>query len=310
MEMWRTRRGCGFVGDDTQPLRAGLLMARLRRWHMGRAVDDDLSLGGRNALRITSGLKVRTMTTIDRGWLGKLRAREEKRFVEEHPRSAESYARAEHSLLGGVPMNWMKKWAGAFPVLVKSAKGAHFLCVDGREYVDLCLGDTGAMTGHSPDVVVEAVAKRAREGITLMLPTEDALYVGEDLFKRFGLPYWQFTLAATDANRFSIRIAREITQRPKILVFHYCYHGTVDESFAGLHDGVVGPRRGNIGPPVNPAETTRVVEFNDLNALENALKHHDVACVLAEPAMTNVGIILPDEGYWKAARALASNGHC
>jgi glutamate-1-semialdehyde 2,1-aminomutase len=149
------------------------------------------------------------------------------------------------------------------------------------------------------------VAKRAGEGITLMLPTVDALYVGEDLVKRFGLPYWQFTLTATDANRFSIRIAREITQRPKILVFHYCYHGTVDESFAGLHDGVVGPRRGNIGPPVNPAETTRVVEFNDLNALEDALKQHDVACILAEPAMTNVGIILPNEGYWKVARALA-----
>lgn len=245
------------------------------------------------------------MTTIDRGRLGKLREREEKRFVEEHPRSAELYARAEHSLLGGVPMNWMKKWAGAFPVFVKHAKGAHFTCVDGREYVDLCLGDTGAMTGHSPDVVVDAVAKRAREGITLMLPTEDALVVGEDLKKRFGLPYWQFTLTATDANRFSIRIAREITQRPMILVFHYCYHGTVDESFAGLREGVVGPRRGNIGPPVNPAETTRVVEFNDLNALEDALKHQDVACILAEPAMTNVGIILPDEGYWKAARALA-----
>jgi glutamate-1-semialdehyde 2,1-aminomutase len=245
------------------------------------------------------------MTTIDRGRLGKLRAREEKRFAEEHPRSAELYARAEHSLLGGVPMNWMKKWAGAFPVFVKSAKGAHFTCVDGREYVDLCLGDTGAMTGHSPEVVVEAVAKRAGEGITLMLPTLDALYVGEDLVKRFGLPNWQFALTATDANRFSIRIARELTQRPKILVFHYCYHGTVDESFAGLHGGVVGPRRGNIGPPVNPAETTRVVEFNDLNALEDALKQHDVACILAEPAMTNVGIILPNDGYWKVARALA-----
>ena len=139
-----------------------------------------------------------------------------------------------------------------------------------------------------------------------MLPTEDALYVGEDLKKRFGLPYWQFTLTATDANRFAIRIAREITQRPKILVFHYCYHGTVDESFAGLADGVVGPRRGNIGPPVNPAETTRVVEFNDLNALEEALKSNDVACILAEPAMTNVGIILPEPGYWEAARELAT----
>jgi glutamate-1-semialdehyde 2,1-aminomutase len=245
------------------------------------------------------------MTRIDREKLTQLQEREAERFVAEHPESAALYRTAQESLLGGVPMNWMKKWAGAFPVFVKSAKGAHFTCVDGRDYVDLCLGDTGAMTGHSPEVVVEAVTKRAREGITLMLPTEDALYVGEDLKKRFGLAYWQFTLTATDANRFAIRIAREITQRPKILVFHYCYHGTVDESFAGLHDGVVGPRRGNIGPPVNPAETTRVVEFNDLNALEDALKQHDVACILAEPAMTNVGIILPEENYWKAARELA-----
>jgi glutamate-1-semialdehyde 2,1-aminomutase len=119
------------------------------------------------------------------------------------------------------------------------------------------------------------------------------------------LPYWQFTLTATDANRFSIRIAREITQRSKILVFHYCYHGTVDETFATVENGVVGPRRGNIGPPVDPAETTRVVEFNDLNALEDALKHNDVACILAEPAMTNVGIILPDDGYWMQAQELA-----
>jgi len=244
------------------------------------------------------------MTSIDRKRLKELTRREEHRFTVDHPKSEALYERAQDSLLGGVPMNWMKKWAGAFPIFVQFAKGAHFTDVDGREYVDLCLGDTGAMTGHSPDVVAEAVARRVREGITLMLPTEDALWVGEDLKRRFGLPYWQFTLTATDANRFSIRIAREITQRSKILVFHYCYHGTVDESFASLHDGVVGPRRGNIGPPVNLAETTRVVEFNDLNALEGALKHHDVACVLAEPAMTNVGIILPEEGYWRCAQEL------
>src|SRR5262249_45403625 len=207
-----------------------------------------------------------------------LQKKEEQKFIAEHPRSAETYARAKNSLLGGVPMNWMKKWAGAFPIFVAHAKGAHFTDVDGREYVDLCLGDTAAMTGHSPDVVADAVARRVREGITLMLPTEDSLWVGEDLKRRFGLPYWQFTLTATDANRFSIRIAREITQRAKILVFHYCYHGTVDESFASLRGGAVVPRRGNIGPPVNPAETTRVVEFNDLNALEDALKRHDVAC--------------------------------
>src|SRR6202521_4937126 len=245
------------------------------------------------------------MPTIDSTKLKALQTREESRFVADHPKSATLYQRAQSSLLGGVPMNWMKKWAGAFPIFVKSANGAHFTDVDGREYIDLCLGDTGAMTGHSPAIVAEAVARRAKEGITFMLPTEDALWVGEDLQRRFRLPYWQFTLTATDANRFCIRIAREITQRSKILVFHYCYHGTVDESFASLENGVVGPRRGNIGPPVNPAETTRVVEFNDLNALESALKHHDVACILAAPAMTNVGIILPDDGYWKSARELA-----
>src|SRR5215831_12362079 len=230
---------------------------------------------------------------INRQNLGELHKREEKKFINEHPKSAELYARAKHSLLGGVPMNWMKKWAGAFPLFAKHAKGAHFTDVDGHEYVDLCLGDTGAMTGHSPDAVADAIARRVREGITLMLPTEDSLWVGEELKRRFGLPYWQFALTATDANRFAIRIAREITQRSKVLLYNYCYHGTVDESFATVRDGAVVPRRGNIGPPVNPAETTRVVEFNDLNALEDALKHHDVAVVLAEPAMTNVGIILP-----------------
>jgi len=247
---------------------------------------------------------IQTMSEISRGKLQELTQREERKFVADHPRSAELYARAQRSLLGGVPMNWMKKWAGAFKVFVARAKGAHFTDVDGRQYVDFCLGDTGAMTGHSPDLVADAIARRVGEGITLMLPTEDSLWVGDELKRRFALPYWQFALTATDANRFAIRIAREITQRTKILVYNYCYHGTVDESFAGLHDGVVGQRRGNIGPPVNPAETTRVVEFNDLNALEDALRKRDVAVLLAEPAMTNVGIILPEDGYWKAAREL------
>jgi glutamate-1-semialdehyde 2,1-aminomutase len=244
------------------------------------------------------------MRVIKREKLKELTYREQHRFMAEHPKSAAMFRAAQDSLLGGVPMNWMRKWAGAFPIFVARAKGAHFTDVDGREYVDLCLGDTGAMTGHSPDVVADAIAKRVREGITLMLPTEDSLWVGAELKRRFGLPYWQFALTATDANRFAIRIAREITQRSKILVYNYCYHGTVDETFASLRDGAVGPRRGNIGPPVNPAETTRVVEFNDPNTFEDALKHYDVAVVLAEPAMTNVGIILPDDGYWKAAREL------
>ena len=175
--------------------------------------------------------------SVNRARLARLMAREEEAFIADHPKSAALYERAQRSLLGGVPMNWMKKWAGKFPVFVAEAHGAHFTDVDGLEYVDLCLGDTGAMTGHSPAPAAEAIARQARRGITLMLPTEDALWVGEELARRFGLPFWQFTLTATDANRFSIRIAREITGRPKILVFNYCYHGSVDESFISIHDG-------------------------------------------------------------------------
>jgi len=198
----------------------------------------------------------------------------------------------------------MAKWAGAFPPFVREARGAEFFDVDGHRYIDLCLGDTGAMTGHSPSATVSALEQQARRGITLMLPSEDAIVVGEELQQRFGLAFWQFALTATDANRFSIRLARHITGRPKILVFTWCYHGTVDESFITLQDGVAKARRGNVGPPVDPAVTTAVVEFNDLNALETVLKHEDIACVLAEPALTNVGIVLPDPGYHAALREI------
>ncbi len=240
------------------------------------------------------------MKTIDRQRLKSLMQREQKRFVDERPKSKALFERAGKSLLGGVPMNWMIKWAGAFPPFVREAQGAHFYDVDGHRYVDLCLGDTGAMTGHSPFATVKAVEEQVRRGITLMLPSEDAVFVGEELQKRFGLPYWQFALTATDANRFSIRLARQITGRPKILVFNWCYHGTVDETFITLKDGVAQARRGNIGPPVDPSLTTKVVEFNDLSALEQALAPGDVACVLAEPVMTNVGIVHPETGFHAA----------
>jgi glutamate-1-semialdehyde 2,1-aminomutase len=244
------------------------------------------------------------MPTIDRTLLASLMQREQQRFIDDNPKSKVLFERAGKSLLGGVPMNWMVKWAGAFPPFVREAQGAHFCDVDGHRYVDLCLGDTGAMTGHSPSATVRAIEEQSRRGITLMLPSEDAIFVGEELQKRFGLPYWQFALTATDANRFSIRLARQITGRPKILVFNWCYHGTVDETFITLKDGVARARRGNIGPPVDPAMTTRVVEFNDLPALEQALAARDVACVLAEPALTNVGIVHPQAGYHQALREL------
>jgi len=245
------------------------------------------------------------MKALDRSRLASLMQREQKKFVHERPKSKALFERARKSLLSGVPMNWMVKWAGAFPPFVREAQGAHFFDVDGNTYIDFCLGDTGAMTGHSPAATVKAVEEQARRGITLMLPGEDSILVAEELQKRFNLPYWQFALTATDANRFSIRLARQITGKPKILVFNWCYHGTVDETFITLEaNGMARARRGNIGPPVNPAVTTKVVEFNDLPALERALAVGDVACVLAEPAMTNVGIVHPEPGYHQALREL------
>lgn len=242
---------------------------------------------------------------LDGDRLAGLIEREERRFVEEHPRSRELFESGRGALLAGVPMPWMTEWASPFPVFAESAEGARFTDVDGNDYVDLCLGDTGAMTGHSPPATVAAVAQRASRGITLMLPTEDASRVGEELTRRFGLPRWQFALTATDANRFALRLARAVTGRPKVLVYAWCYHGSVDESLAIEIEGETRSRPDNIGPPVDPALTTRAVEWNDVGALERALAPGDVACVLAEPAMTNAGIVLPDPGYHEALRELS-----
>ena len=236
--------------------------------------------------------------------LAELQAREEERFIETHPRSGELAGRAAAHLFEGVPMHWMRKWPGGFPVYVQEAQGAHFVDVDRIEYVDFCLGDTGAMTGHAQEPTLRAIGEQAARGITLMLPTEDSLRVSAELARRFGLSSWQFALTATDANRFAIRLARHLTDRQKILVFNWCYHGTVDETFATLRDGVVGARPGNLGPPLDPAETTRVVEFNDTAGLERELAHRDVALVLTEPALTNVGIVHPEPGFHDSLREL------
>ncbi len=244
------------------------------------------------------------MANIDRTKLARALEKELEVFNKKHPRSYEMYIRAQNSLLAGVPMNWMVRWAGGYPIFVKEAHGSHFTCVDGNDYVDFCLGDTGAMTGHSPAASISAIKSQMDHGITFMLPTEDSIWVGEEMQRRFGLKYWQTTLTATDANRFILRIARHITRRPYVLVYNYCYHGSVDESFCTINNGVPGPRPGSVGPQVNPATTTRVIEWNNLAALESALAPGDIACVLAEPAMTNIGIIHPDPGYHEALRAL------
>ncbi|WP_119462430.1 aspartate aminotransferase family protein [Rhodospirillaceae bacterium SYSU D60014] len=245
------------------------------------------------------------MAEIDRNRLGRALAEEQHRFVEDHPRSQALFEEAKASLLDGVPMNWMVRWAGAFPIFVREAKGAHFTDVDGHNYVDLCLGDTGAMTGHAPEEAIGPIVERLRRGTTFMLPTEDSIRVGAELQRRFGLRYWQVALTATDANRFAIRLARQITGRSKILVHNWCYHGSVDETIVTLQNGAPGPKPGNIGPAVDPALTTKVVEINDVPALEAALEAGDVACVLAEPALTNIGIVHPEPGYHAALREIS-----
>ncbi|NCW43880.1 MAG: aminotransferase class III-fold pyridoxal phosphate-dependent enzyme, partial [Actinobacteria bacterium] len=243
---------------------------------------------------------------INRDRLATLRAKEDARFLALHPKSGEMFKNGQKSMPGGVPMSWMAKWPGAYPVFVKEAKGAHFKDVDGNTYIDFCLGDTGSMTGHSPDATVAAIREQVGKGITAMLPTQDAAIVSAELAKRFSLPLWQFTVSATDANRHVIRYSRMITQRSKIIVIDRCYHGSVDESFATLDAaGNTVAREGNIGAPVALDQTTRVVEFNDIAGMEKALAHGDVAAILMEPAMTNVGIVLPQAGYLEAVQELA-----
>ena len=243
---------------------------------------------------------------IDRDRLAHLHERELHSFASRNPKSAAAYAGATH-LFGKVPMTWMNKKAGGFPLYLAGARGNRVTDIDGHEYLDFALGDTGAMAGHSPQPVVDAIGRRIYEqgGLTTMLPTEDAEWVGAELTRRFGVDRWSFSLTATDANRWAIRLVRALTDRPKILFHSYCYHGSVDESLI-----VVGPdgegmsRPGNVGAPVDVTETSRVAEFNDLEGLERQLRHEDVAALLIEPALTNIGIVLPDPGYHEAVREL------
>ena len=243
---------------------------------------------------------------INRSNLTALRKIEDQRFLENHKKSGELFALAKDSMPNGVPMSWMSKWPGAYPVFVEEAKGASFVDVDGNTYIDFCLGDTGSMTGHSPDATVSAIREQVGRGLSAMLPTKDAAVVSTELAKRFGVALWQFTVSATDANRHVIRYARLITKKSKIIVIDRCYHGSVDETFATLDTaGKTVSREGNIGAPIDLDKTTRVVPFNDLDAMKKALQKNDVAAILMEPAMTNVGIVLPLDGYLKAVEKLA-----
>jgi glutamate-1-semialdehyde 2,1-aminomutase len=241
--------------------------------------------------------------TIDRTRLDGLIERERRSYSALHPRSEQNFSEARKVLLEGVPMSWMAMWPGSFPIVLERALGARLWDVDGHEYVDFCLGDTAAMAGHAPAAVAEVVERQYRAGATAMLPTADGIWVGNELRRRFGLEIWQFALSATDANRWMLRIARHVTDRSKVLVFSHNYHGTVDEvNLVVDTNGQPRTRSNNIGAPIDPRLTTKVIEWNDIDALSAALEPRDVACVLAEPALTNIGIVLPDPGYHEALR--------
>ena len=233
-----------------------------------------------------------------------LAARERAAFEARNPASRALAEQAAEHLLFGVPMHWMKDWSTPFALTVAEAGGARFSDADGHDYTDFCLGDTGAMFGHAPAPVAQAIARQATRGYTAMLPSPDAAPVAAELARRFGLPYWQFALSASDANRFVLRWLRAATGRGKILVFNGCYHGTVDDVFVDLVDGAPVQRDSLLGQVYALTEHTVVVEFNDLAALEAALAGGDVACVLAEPVMTNIGMVLPQPGYWEAAQRI------
>jgi glutamate-1-semialdehyde 2,1-aminomutase len=236
--------------------------------------------------------------------LENLLARERAAFIQRNPKSQTLSARAAGHLLFGVPLHWMNDWGTPFALQVAHARGAQLWDVDGHPLADFCLGDTGAMFGHAPPAVTAALQAQAARGLTTMLPNEDGAVVAELLAQRFGLPLWQFAMTATDANRFVIRWMRAATGRRVLLVFNGCYHGTVEDVFVDLIDGVAVQRDSLLGQVHDLTATTRVVEFNDLAALEAALAPGDVACVLAEPVMTNIGMVLPQPGFWEQAQVL------
>jgi glutamate-1-semialdehyde 2,1-aminomutase len=235
--------------------------------------------------------------------LGALLAEEQALFAALHPQSLALHDSGQAHYLYGAPSHWMRRWAGGFPLYAAQAAGAHFTCVDGFDFVDFCLGDSGGMCGHAHPAITQAVAAQMARGATLMLPTPDADWVGAELQRRFGLPYWGFTTSASDANRAAIRIARMVTGRPKVLVFNGCYHGSVEEAHLALLDGRVVMRNGIDANAVDHARIASVIEFNDVEALHQALAALDVACVLCEPMMTNYGMIDPAPGYLDALRA-------
>ncbi len=243
---------------------------------------------------------------LDMARVAAFRTAEAAAYAARRPRTRAALAEGAAPWLAGVPMHWMRDWPMPFPMLVAEARGARLTDIDGNELADFCLGDTGSMFGHSPPPVARAIRRQARRGLTCMLPTEAALKAGRLLTETFGDFRWQLATTATDANRFALRVARAVTGRPKVLVFHGCYHGTVDETMVCLSQGRTVARPGLVGSWHDPAAGAVACEFNDLAGVEAALAKGEVAAILTEPVMTNSCMVLPQPGFLAGLRALAT----
>lgn len=242
---------------------------------------------------------------IPTDYLQAFQAEESARFVKERPRARAAYENGSAAWLNRVPMHWMRDWPSPFPIVVEAARDATLVDIDGHRLDDFCLGDTGSMFGHAPDAVTRAIREQAERGLTYMLPSEAALRAGALMSDTFGPFRWQVTLSATDANRNALRIARAVTGRRKVLVFNGCYHGTLEDTMVELREGRTMARRGLVGQGFDLTTGAVSVEFNDLDAVEAAVKAGDVAAILTEPVMTNSCMVLPQDGFLEGLRRLA-----
>jgi glutamate-1-semialdehyde 2,1-aminomutase len=237
--------------------------------------------------------------------ISRMRAREIERFITANPKS-KAHSEKSASWFQGVPFHWMKDWPSPFPIVAASASGAALTSIDGMVYDDFCLGDTASMFGHSPPALAATIAQQSYDGLSYMLPTQKGAELGDMLAGMFGLPQWQVTTTASEANRAVIRWCRGITGRKKILIFNGCYHGAVDDVFVDLRGGIAVNRPSLIGQVHDILPMTEVIEFNDIDALQAALSKQDIACVLAEPLMTNIGMVRDAPGYLDALRQCCS----
>lgn len=235
--------------------------------------------------------------------IARVAGREAERFRAANPRALAHHAAAK-GWFQSVPFHWMRDWPSPVPIVAASANDAVLVSIDGQTYDDFCLGDTASLFGHSPRPLAAALAKQASEGLSYMLPTERGAALSERLAAMFELPQWQVTTTASEANRAVIRWCRGISGRSKILTFNGAYHGAVDDAFVDLKGGAPVMRASLVGQVHGLTDTTTVIEFNDVEALAAALRGGDIACVLAEPVMTNVGMVRDAPGFLTTLRKL------